>query len=29
VAVQSNYEPLEDPGRNLAATEPYATRHQW
>jgi uncharacterized protein (AIM24 family) len=29
VAVQSNYEPLEDPGRNLRSTEPYATRHQW
>jgi uncharacterized protein (AIM24 family) len=29
VAVQSNYEPLEDPGTNLTNTEPLTTRHQW
>jgi uncharacterized protein (AIM24 family) len=29
VAVQSNYEHMEDPGNNLVRTEPMATRHQW
>ena len=29
VAVQSNYEPMEDPGNNLVRTEPMATSHQW
>jgi uncharacterized protein (AIM24 family) len=29
IAVQSNFEPIEDPGSNLARTEPLATRHQW
>jgi uncharacterized protein (AIM24 family) len=29
VAVQSNYEPMEDPGHDLVNTEPLATRHQW
>jgi uncharacterized protein (AIM24 family) len=29
VAVQSNYEPMEDPGTNLVRSEPMATRHQW
>jgi uncharacterized protein (AIM24 family) len=29
VAVQSHYEPLEDPGTNLRRTEPMATSHRW
>jgi uncharacterized protein (AIM24 family) len=29
VAVQSNFPPMEDPGTNLARTEPMTTRHQW
>jgi hypothetical protein len=29
VAVQSNYEHMEDPGNSLVRTEPLATRHQW
>lgn len=29
VAVQSDFEPMEDPGRNLAGVEPMATQHQW
>ena len=29
VAVQSNYEPMEDSGNNLVNVEPMATRHQW
>jgi uncharacterized protein (AIM24 family) len=29
VAVQSNYEPMEDPGGNLTGSEPLSTRHQW
>ena len=29
VAVQSHYEPMEDPGLTLSSTEPMTTRHQW
>lgn len=29
VAVQSNYEPLEDPGTNLSQVSPATTRQQW
>jgi uncharacterized protein (AIM24 family) len=29
VAVQSNFEPMEDPGSNLSGIEPMATRQQW
>jgi len=29
VAVQSHYEPMEDPGRSLSSTAPMTTRHQW
>jgi uncharacterized protein (AIM24 family) len=29
VAVQSHYEPMEDPGTNLVQTEPLTTTHQW
>jgi uncharacterized protein (AIM24 family) len=29
VAVQSHYEPMEDPGYNLVRTEPLTTMHQW
>lgn len=29
VAVQSNYEPMEDPGNNLSRTEPLSTSRQW
>jgi len=29
VAVQSNFEPMEDPGSSLTGVEPLATQHQW
>jgi uncharacterized protein (AIM24 family) len=29
VAVQSNYEPMEDPGNNLVRSEPTSTSQQW
>ena len=29
VAVQSNYEPMEDPGNNLVRSEPMSTSRQW